>query len=75
MQHLVPLLGPLVVEVEVLEGLGGREAGGRDAALAAVVLAGAHLPLKARREELLVAPASERARSARRGTDRASEAP
>ena len=47
----------LVVEVEVLEGLAGREAGGPDAGLAAVVLAGRHLPLEAGGQELLVAPA------------------
>ncbi len=44
------------VEVEVLDGLAGREAGGADAVLATVVLAGGDLPFQAGGEELLVAP-------------------
>ena len=51
------LQGALVVEVEVLEGLAGREAGGADADLAAVVLAGGDLAFEAGGEELLVGPA------------------
>jgi len=47
----------LVVEVEVLEGLAGREPGGPDAELAAVGLAGGDLPLQAGGEELLMGPA------------------
>ena len=46
----------LVVEVEVLEGLSGRETGRADAGLAAVGLAGGHLPLQTGGQELLVAP-------------------
>ena len=53
----VALEGALVAEVEVLEGLAGREAGGADAGLAAVVLAGGDLAFEAGGEELLVAPA------------------
>ena len=49
--------GALVVEVEVLEGLAGREPGGADAALAAVGFAGGDLALQAGGEELLVGPA------------------
>ena len=48
--------GALVVEVEVLEGLAGREPGGPDPDLAAVVLAGRDLALEAGGEELLVGP-------------------
>jgi hypothetical protein len=47
----------LVIEVEVLEALAGREAGGADAVLAAVVLAGRDLPFETGGEELLVRPA------------------
>ena len=47
----------LVVEVEVLEGLAGREPGGPDAQLTAVGLAGGDLTLEAGGEELLVGPA------------------
>ena len=46
----------LVVEVEVLQRLAGREPGGPDADLAAVGLPCRHLPLEAGGEELLVAP-------------------
>jgi hypothetical protein len=46
-----------VVVVEVLEGLAGREPGGADAALAAVVLAGGDLAFEAGSEELLMGPA------------------
>ena len=53
----VALEGALVVEVEVLEALAGREPGGPDAVLAAVVLAGRDLPFQAGGEELLVGPA------------------
>jgi hypothetical protein len=49
--------GPLVVVVEVLEGLAGREPGGADAALAAVVLAGGDLAFEAGGQELFMAPA------------------
>jgi hypothetical protein len=52
----VSLQRPLVVEVELLEGLAGREPGGPDAQLTAVGLAGRHLPLQAGGEELLVGP-------------------
>ena len=45
-----------VVEVEVLQGLAGREPGGPDAALAAVGLAGGDLPLQAGDQELLMGP-------------------
>ena len=48
--------GPLVVEVEVLQGLAGGEPGGADAALAAVGLPGGDLALQARGQELLVGP-------------------
>jgi hypothetical protein len=53
----VSLEGSLVVEVEVLEGLACREAGGPDAELAAVGLAGCDLALEAGGEELLMGPA------------------
>src|ERR671912_802951 len=45
-----------VVEVELLQALAGREAGGPDAALAAVGLAGGDLALQAGDQELLVRP-------------------
>ena len=45
-----------VLEVEVLQRLAGGEAGGADAALAAVGLAGGDLALQARDQELLVGP-------------------
>ena len=48
--------GPLVVEVEVLQGFAGGEPGGADAAFAAVGLAGGDLALQARGEELLMGP-------------------
>ena len=47
----------LVVVVEVLEGLAGREPGGADAAFAAVVLAGGDFAFEAGGEELLMGPA------------------
>ena len=47
--------GPLVVEVEVLQGLAGGEPGRADAALAAVGLAGGDLALQAGGQELLMA--------------------
>ena len=46
----------LVVEVELLQGRAGPEAGGPDADLAAVGLPSGHLPLQAGGQELLVAP-------------------
>jgi hypothetical protein len=46
----------LVVEVELLQALAGREAGMADAGLAAVVLAGGDLAFQAGGEELLVGP-------------------
>jgi hypothetical protein len=45
-----------VVEVELLQGLAGREPGGSDPALTAVGLPGGDLALQARGEELLVGP-------------------
>src|SRR6185503_5052664 len=45
-----------VVEVELLQRFGGWEAGGADAALAAVGFAGGDLALQAGDEELLVRP-------------------
>jgi hypothetical protein len=45
-----------VIEVELLQALAGWEAGGADAALAAVGLAGGDLALQAGDEELQVAP-------------------
>ena len=53
----VTLEAALVVEVELLEGLAGREAGGADAELAAVGLAGGDFAFEAGGEELLVGPA------------------
>ena len=53
----VALQAALVVEVELLEGLSGREAGRPDADLAAVGLAGGHLALETGGQELLVGPA------------------
>src|SRR5437879_9490303 len=53
----VTLEAALVVEVELLEGLAGREPGGADAQLAAVGLAGGDLTLQAGREELFMRPA------------------
>ena len=52
----LPLEGALVVEVEVLQRLPGWEAGGADAALAAVGLAGGDLALQAGGQELLMRP-------------------
>jgi hypothetical protein len=49
--------GALVVEVELLEGLAGREPGGPDAELTTVGLAGSDLTLQAGRQELLMGPA------------------
>ena len=54
--HHVAANAALVLEVEVLDALAGREAGGPDAGLAAVGLAGGDLPLQAGGEEVLVAP-------------------
>ena len=62
-----------MVEVEVLDGLSRREPGGADADLTAVGLAGGDLALQAGGEELLVAPALGRARSASRSTEAASD--
>ena len=45
-----------VLEVEFLQALSGGEPGGSDPAFAAVVLAGGHLTLQARGEELLEGP-------------------
>jgi hypothetical protein len=45
-----------VVVVELLQALAGREAGGADAALAAVGLAGGDLALQAGGQELLMGP-------------------
>jgi hypothetical protein len=45
-----------VLVVELLEALAVGEAGGADASLAAVALAGGDLPLQAGDEELLVGP-------------------
>ena len=45
-----------VLEVEVLEGLVGRKAGGADAAFSAVGLPCADLPLETRGKEILVSP-------------------
>ncbi len=55
-RNRVALEGPLEGEVEVLEGLAGREPRRLDAPLAAVVLAGGDLTLQAGGEELLVGP-------------------
>jgi len=52
----VPLQAAGVVEVELLQALAGWEAGGADAALAAVRLAGGDLALQAGDEELQVGP-------------------
>jgi hypothetical protein len=54
--HL-PLQGPGVVEVELLQALAGREAGVTDAAFAAVGFSGGDLALQAGGQELLVGPA------------------
>src|SRR3954465_5735590 len=43
-------------EVELLQGLAGREPGGLDAALAAVAVAGGHLRCEQRLGEALIAP-------------------
>jgi hypothetical protein len=53
----LPLDGALVGEVEVLDGLDDREAGGTDAGVAAVDLAGTNLAFEAGGQELLVGPA------------------
>ena len=52
----VALEGALVVKVELLEGLAGREAGGADADLTAVGLAGGDFAFEAGGEELVVGP-------------------
>jgi hypothetical protein len=54
--HL-PLQRTGMVEVELLQALARREAGGADAALAAVGLAGGDLALQAGSQELLMGPA------------------
>ena len=46
-----------VVEVELLQALAGREAGGADAAFPAVGLSGGDLPLQAGHQVLLMRPA------------------
>jgi hypothetical protein len=51
-----PLQRPLVVEVELLQALAGREAGGTDASFTAVGFAGGDLALQAGGEELLMRP-------------------
>jgi hypothetical protein len=56
MQDGVAFEGALVVVVEVLEGLAGREPGSADAAFAAVVLAGGDLAFETGSEELLMGP-------------------
>jgi hypothetical protein len=48
--------GALMVEVEVLEGFAGREAGGADAGLATVGLAGGDLAFQAGGQEVLMGP-------------------
>jgi len=53
----LPLEAAGVVEVELLQALSGREAGGAAAALAAVGFSGGDLALQAGSQELLVAPA------------------
>src|SRR5918993_675196 len=53
---LLPVPGSVGDEVELVEALAGWEAGGADAGLTAVGLAGRHFPLQAGGEELLVAP-------------------
>ena len=55
-----------VVEVELLEAFAGGEAGGADAAFAAVGFPGGDLALEAGDQELLVVQPSARARSASR---------
>ena len=45
-----------VLEVEVLQGLAGREPGGADASFSAVGLAGGDLALQAGGQELFVGP-------------------
>ncbi len=54
--HL-PFEAALMVEIEVFDALAGGEAGGSDPILAAMVLAGCHLPFQAGRKELFVGPA------------------
>ncbi len=56
MGHHLGTDAALVIEVEVLQGLAGREASGADAGLAAVGGTGRDLPLQAGGQELLVAP-------------------
>ena len=51
------LQGALVVEVELVEALAGREAGGADAELAAVGCAGGDFAFEAGGEELFMGPA------------------
>jgi hypothetical protein len=52
MHDRVAFEGAGVVEVELLQALAGREAGGADAAFAAVALAGGDLALQAGDEEV-----------------------
>ena len=47
---------PLVVEIDVFQGFASGEAGGSDAALAAVGLADSDLALQAGDQELVVGP-------------------
>ena len=55
-QHVVAADRGLKAEVELLERLSGREAGGLDAALAAVAVAAVDFGLQKRGSELLKAP-------------------
>src|ERR1019366_6509827 len=57
MQDMVAFHRPLVVQVEVLDGLAGGEPGGPDAVLRAVGAAGGDLGLQAGGEGFLVGPA------------------
>ena len=54
--HHVLAHAALVFEVEVLDGLAGREAGGADAGFAPMGLAGGHLSLQTGGKELFMAP-------------------
>jgi hypothetical protein len=66
MGELLALEAAGVVEVGLLQTLAGREAGGAEAALAAVGLPGGDLALEAGGQELLVVQLSARARPASR---------
>jgi len=57
MRDRLALQAPGVVVVELFQALAGGEAGGADAALAAVGFAGGELALPAGGQELLVRPA------------------